>query len=144
MVHPPSWRTHTHPRTVTMAKSPATCGGSIRVVWRGWQPLKRVRQGGRPITSSARGRERVADPAALRQLRGPRFFGGWGELDSADRIEASQVSLHRLIDDLVALGPDPTEAAARQAVEECVRRFNALDDGWICTIEREDICEQTR
>lgn len=31
---------------------------------------------------------------------------------------------------------------AREAVAECIRRFNSLDDGWICTIEREDICEQ--
>ena len=86
----------------------------------------------------------MAGPAALRQLRGQRFFGGWGEFDSADRVEASEAILHHLIDDLLALGPDPTEAAARLAVEECVRRFNALDDGWICTIEREDICEQIR
>jgi hypothetical protein len=32
--------------------------------------------------------------------------------------------------------------AARATVDECVRRFNALDDGWICTLEREDIYEQ--
>jgi len=32
---------------------------------------------------------------------------------------------------------------ARTAVDACVRRFNDLnDDGWICTIEREDIYEQ--
>jgi hypothetical protein len=84
----------------------------------------------------------VADHAALRQLRGQRFFCGWDKLDSAHRVEASEAILHRLIDDLLALGPDPTEAATRLAVEECVRRFNALDDGWIYTIEREDICEQ--
>jgi hypothetical protein len=26
-------------------------------------------------------------------------------------------------------------------VRRCVKRFNKLDDGWICTIEREDICD---
>ena len=31
------------------------------------------------------------------------------------------------------------ESAARQAVGRCVQRFNELDSGWICTIEREDI-----
>lgn len=85
----------------------------------------------------------MVDREALRQLRGQRFFGGWDEFVSPDRVEASESSLRRLIDDLLALGPEPTEAAARLAVDECVRRFNALDDdGWICTIEREDIYER--
>jgi hypothetical protein len=53
-----------------------------------------------------------------------------------------ETSVRRLVEELIALGPELTEAAARQAVDECIRRFNGLDDGWICTIEREDICEQ--
>lgn len=34
------------------------------------------------------------------------------------------------------------EPAARASVNDVVRRFNDLDDGWIETMEREDICER--
>jgi hypothetical protein len=84
----------------------------------------------------------MADRAVLEQLRGQRFFAGWDEFVSPERVEASEDSLRRLIDDLLVLGSDPSEEATRAAVDECVRRFNALDDGWICTQEREDIYEQ--
>src|SRR5436309_824583 len=79
---------------------------------------------------------------ALQRLRKKRFFESWGEFIGAQHVTASEDSMKRLIDDLIALGPTPTEAGARHAVDECVQRFNDLDDGWICTIEREDIFEQ--
>lgn len=85
----------------------------------------------------------MADRGALLGLREQRFFAGWDGFVLPDRVDASEASLRRLIDDLVAVEPAPTEEAARRAVDECVRRFNALDDdGWICTIEREDIFMQ--
>jgi hypothetical protein len=85
----------------------------------------------------------VADSAGLQLLRDERFFAGWDEFVSPERVVASEASVRRLIDDLIALGPEPSEESARLAVDDCVRRFNALDDeGWICTIEREDIYEQ--
>jgi hypothetical protein len=84
----------------------------------------------------------VADIAALKRLREQRFFDGWDGFIAPEHVEASEASIHRLIDDLLALDPLPSEEAARQAVDECVRRFNGIDDGWICTIERENIYEQ--
>ena len=81
---------------------------------------------------------------ALRRLREQRFFDGWDELIDREHVEASETSVRRLIDDLIALGPQPAEEAVRGAVDECLRRFNDLDNGWICTTEREDICEQER
>jgi hypothetical protein len=84
----------------------------------------------------------MVDIAAVRRLREQRFFGGWDEFVAPEHVEASEASVRRLIDDLISLGPEPTEEAARRAVDECVRRFNDIDDGWICTIEREDIYEQ--
>jgi hypothetical protein len=84
----------------------------------------------------------MAVRAALKKLCGERFFDGWDEFLSPERVRASEDSVRRLVDDLLALGPEPDERAARSAVDACVRRFNDLDDGWICTIEREDICEQ--
>lgn len=85
----------------------------------------------------------MADIAGLQRLRDERFFTGWDEFVEAERVAASEASVRQLIDDLIALGPMLSEKKARKAVDACVRRFNALDDdGWICTIEREDICEQ--
>ena len=84
----------------------------------------------------------MVDRTALQQLRDQRFFGSWTGFVSPERTAASEASIRHLIDDLLALAPNPTEEAIRRAVNDCVRRFNALDDGWICTIEREDIFEQ--
>ena len=85
----------------------------------------------------------MADIAGLRRLREERFFAGWDESVGPERVTSSETSVRRLIDDLLAHGPDLSEDAARAAVDEFVRRFNALDDdGWIYTIEREDIYEQ--
>ena len=58
-------------------------------------------------------------------------------------MAAAEDSLRRLVDDLIALGPEPAEDDVRAAVAASVRRFNSLnDEGWICTLEREDIYEQ--
>lgn len=79
----------------------------------------------------------------LRQLRDERFFSEWDGFVEPMRVEASEACVRSLIDDLIAFGPSLSEAGARAAVDACVRRFNVLDDdGWICTIEREDIYEQ--
>src|SRR5437588_13066010 len=91
----------------------------------------------------------MADIAGLRRLREERFFGGWDTFVEPERVAAAEASVRRLIDDLLALGPELSEEAARGLVDACVRRFNDLDaggdgddGGWICTIEREDIYEQ--
>lgn len=84
----------------------------------------------------------MAKIAGLKRLRQARFFEGWDEFVSARRVKAAEGYLQKLIDELVALGPRMSEDAARRAVGACVRRFNRIDDGWICTIEREDIFEQ--
>ncbi len=86
--------------------------------------------------------EHMADVGALQHLREQRFFDGWVGSVALERAEASEASLRRLIDALIALGPHPPEEAVRRAVDECVRQFNDIDEGWICTIEREDIYEQ--
>ncbi len=77
--------------------------------------------------------------AALQRLREHRFFDGWDDFIDREHVEASEASIRRLVADLMALGPQPAEEAVRRAVNQCVRRFNDLDDGWICTTERDDI-----
>ena len=74
----------------------------------------------------------------LQPYRDRRFFEGWDGFVDAERVTAAEAAA-ALVDDLAALGPSPTAAAARRAVVRCVRRFNRLDDGWIDTTEREDI-----
>lgn len=84
--------------------------------------------------------------SGLQRLREERFFRNWEGFVVADWVEASEANLRQLLDDLIALGPKMSEESARQAVEDCVIRFNDLDrvdeKGWIFTIEREDIYEQ--
>jgi hypothetical protein len=84
----------------------------------------------------------MADITALKSLRTQRFFEAWDGFVEPGHVKVSEANMRRLIDDLIALGLEPTEEAARRAVDECVRRFNDIDDGWICTIEREDIYVQ--
>ena len=88
----------------------------------------------------------AAPTKALQKLRKKRFFESWDEFIESQHVAASEASMVQLIDDLLKLGPKLTEKAARKAVDKCVQRFNKLDQNgthhWICTIEREDICEQ--
>ena len=83
----------------------------------------------------------MVDREALGRLRAGRFFASWDESVAPERVAASEALLGRLVAELLTLGPEPTEEAAREAVAACVRRFNNLDDGWIGTIEREDLYE---
>ena len=82
------------------------------------------------------------DLDALKQHREQRFFQAWDGFVAADRIHVSEEAIRRLIDEMVAIGPALDERTARRLVRRSVIRFNAINDGWICTIEREDICEE--
>ena len=83
----------------------------------------------------------MSDIAALKVQREKPLFDEWAGHVSDERIASVTRALRELIDDLIALGPDPDEDDARELVDKCVRRLNDLDDGWITTIEREDLCE---
>ena len=83
----------------------------------------------------------MIDISALTRLRNERFFATWDGSVSPESIEASEQAIRSLLDSLVALGPVGREEEVRLAVHQCVERFNELDQGWIFTIEREDICD---
>jgi hypothetical protein len=83
----------------------------------------------------------MLDIPGLQQFRGQRFFEGWDGYVAAEKVKASEDSIRTLIDALVSLGSDGVKKAVRRAVRQCVERFNEMDGGWICTIEREDIVE---
>ena len=83
----------------------------------------------------------MVDLTALRQLRDQRFFAAWDGCVRPESIAASEEAIRSLLDELMAPGSAGSLEEVRRAVHVCVERFNKLDDGWICTIEREDICD---
>ena len=83
----------------------------------------------------------MIDITSLRALRGQRFFAAWDGSVAPDRVADSEESIRRLIDALIELGPTADEIPVRRAVHDCVERFNSMDQGWICSLEREDICD---
>ena len=87
-------------------------------------------------------RKKLTPPERLAKLRGKRHFEGWDTFVDDKLVKRSEASIDKLIDDLITLGDEPDEGKARKAVARCVKRFNRMDDeGWINTIEREDICD---
>ena len=73
------------------------------------------------------------------------MFSHWAPDVADNLIAAATDAVQRMIDDVVALGADPSKADVRRVVRACVERFNELDkldpESWIFTIEREDISE---
>ena len=88
----------------------------------------------------------MVDVPALKLRRHQRSFASWDEFVPTGLVAQSEEAVRQLIDRLLTLGPNPTREQAQEEIDGCVRRFNDLHwDGhthpWICTIEREDICE---
>ena len=82
------------------------------------------------------------NPDSLKQHREQRFFQAWDGFVATEHVSAAEEIIRQLIDGIVAFGSGLDENAARRLVRQAVERFNELNDGWICTIEREDICEE--
>lgn len=77
-------------------------------------------------------RKRLADRKAL-------YFGDWPV--SPEEREACWKNLADTLDALIALGPQGSVAGALHILHQCINRYNELDTGFICTIEREDLCD---
>ena len=67
------------------------------------------------------------------------YFDDW-PIEPEQR-EACWATLARCLDALIALGPDATREQATEVFRRCVEAYNDLDDGFICTIEREELCD---
>jgi hypothetical protein len=65
----------------------------------------------------------------------------WGRFVEAEVLQEARAIVRATMRALLALGPDAATAARLDVIRECVENFNDIDDGWICTIEREDICD---
>lgn len=87
----------------------------------------------------------MLDLDALKQRRRQRSFANWDDFLESELVARSDESVWQLIDGLISLGAEATREQVQAKIDECVRRFNQLDqsckDSWICTIEREDIGE---
>jgi hypothetical protein len=83
----------------------------------------------------------MSDLPALKQRRENPPFREWKGSVPDDKIAAAVDSIGKLIDRVVSLGGTPDEEDVRSAASDCVKQFNELDDGWIMTIEREDIAD---
>jgi hypothetical protein len=88
----------------------------------------------------------MSDLPELLKRRDKRAFAHWDGFVPSELISKSEAAIARLIDRLVALGSEPTREQIQEEIDRCVQRFNDLDQSWkhpwICTIEREDICEE--
>ena len=67
------------------------------------------------------------------------YFRDWPI--SPQTREACWQNLADTVDGLIALGPQASAEDASDTLRRCVERYNELDDGFICTIEREQLCD---
>jgi hypothetical protein len=83
--------------------------------------------------------------AALRRYRKrldeakDEYFQDWPI--STRKRRACWRNLAATLDALIALGPRGSVEDATGLLRRCVAKFNRLDDGFICTIEREELCD---
>jgi hypothetical protein len=85
------------------------------------------------------------NPTGLREYRDrldtekEAFFRDWPI--SAEVREACRQNLAATVDALIGLGPDAPAAAVSDVLGRCVERYNDLDNGFIGTIEREELAD---
>ena len=86
----------------------------------------------------------MIDAGALKAYRDGTILANWDGKVSATSLEATRVTLRQLAVALIATAPDTSLERIGTLFVACVERFNELDmeDQFICTIEREDICEE--
>lgn len=77
----------------------------------------------------------------LKRLRQNELLADWqGHVTETDILACRKI-LHATIDKLLEVGPQKIAADGPTIVTEAVLALNEIDSGFICTIEREDLCE---
>jgi hypothetical protein len=76
-------------------------------------------------------RQRLSDDKAS-------YFSDWPV--SLEIRVACWKNLVETVDSIIALGPEGSAEDATAILGRCIERYNELDEGFICTIEREDLC----
>lgn len=80
------------------------------------------------------------DESSLRNLRSLGFLESWPPSVAPDRVAAVRRILESLVEEISARVGDPTFDSASR-IREAVLALNVVDTGFICTIEREDLCD---
>jgi hypothetical protein len=78
---------------------------------------------------------------SLQDLRRADFLESWVESVAADRITAVRRILETMVDRFCAGPHAPTSTDPASVLRDAVLALNTADTGFICTIEREDLCE---
>ena len=86
----------------------------------------------------------MIDTEQLRDYSQKAILTSWDGEVRETAVKSTREILREFIDMLLALGADPPIESIESAFVTCVRRLNELDmeDQFICTIEREDLCEE--
>src|SRR5262245_3672857 len=84
------------------------------------------------IASLVKFRKRLTDEKAS-------YFADWPV--KPEQREACWQNLAQTVDALIALGRRGTVEDATDILRRCVERYNELDEGFICTIDREELCD---
>ncbi len=97
---------------------------------------------------SARKRKEKLARATLDRLRKRRFLRAWDpEYLPPAAVEDSRENFRQTVKALVELGPNPSSRGVLRILKQCIERFNELNeryDGFIETVEREEICDEFR
>jgi len=67
------------------------------------------------------------------------YFADW--TITPKQREACWQNLAQTVDALIALGRRGSVEDATDIFRQCVERYNKLDKGFICTIERDELCD---
>ncbi|MGF1579993.1 MAG: hypothetical protein ACFCD0_11590 [Gemmataceae bacterium] len=72
------------------------------------------------------------------------MFQSWEGFVTQEKIDATRRTFQHLLDRLIGLGVQASHDDVVKQFELCVEALNQLDlkDQFICTIEREELCEQ--
>jgi len=67
------------------------------------------------------------------------YFSDWPI--TPEQRAACWQNLAQTLDALIALGRRGSVEDATDILRQCIERYNELDEGFICTIEREELCD---
>jgi hypothetical protein len=81
------------------------------------------------------------DVAILKGLRTLAFLGDWMPSVSPSDIADVRRILTTALDELIALGPISSSDQRLDVLRSAVAALNALDNTFICSIEREDLVD---
>jgi hypothetical protein len=87
---------------------------------------------------SKRGGEQMSDLVKLREAN---FLKGWSPSLSEEEVSKIRAIIEKGIDELIQISDRGSKDEKLSILKTIVININEADEGFICTIEREDLCE---